>query len=175
MINKIDAVILYFFNTTCHSALCDRVMPLVTQLGDGFFLFIAALILLVPRDKRARAAGILLMAGMTFSYHIVSVIKDLTARPRPFHALDNVNTLFTSSGYSFPSNHAAMAFMAAAVLSAYFGKRVLFFSLALIAALSRVYLGAHYFTDVLAGALLGFLTGYILTRIMDSSGTNSRA
>jgi undecaprenyl-diphosphatase len=68
-----------------------------------------------------------------------------------------------SSTYSFPSGHAATSFACATVLSAFVPRlRVPFFVLATLIALSRVYNGLHYPTDVLAGALLGVLTALLL-------------
>jgi undecaprenyl-diphosphatase len=68
-----------------------------------------------------------------------------------------------SSAYSFPSGHSATSFACATVLSSFAPRlRVPFFLLATLIALSRVYNGLHYPTDVLAGALLGVLTALLL-------------
>jgi len=68
-----------------------------------------------------------------------------------------------ASGYSFPSGHAATSFACATVLALFAPRRrVLFFLLATLIALSRLYNGVHYPTDVAAGALLGVLTALLL-------------
>jgi undecaprenyl-diphosphatase len=70
----------------------------------------------------------------------------------------------TAHGASFPSNHAANCFAAAAVLSWYFRRwRALFYTLAGAIAISRVALGVHYPSDVLAGAILGYFVGWLVT------------
>ena len=107
------------------------------------------------------------MAGGTIAYYIGSHgIKLLVARPRPFITLPDVQLLMTETSFSFPSNHATMAFMAAFLLSKEFRKYdLLFYSLAVIVAVSRVYIGVHYPLDVFAGSILGTLIGYFLYKV----------
>jgi undecaprenyl-diphosphatase len=83
---------------------------------------------------------------------LATLIKDATRRHRPFvHQLGP-----TTSTYSFPSGHSATAFACATVLAAFAPRlRVPLFALAILIALSRLYNGDHYPTDVVAGALLG--------------------
>ena len=81
------------------------------------------------------------------------------ARHRPFETQLGP----PSSTHSFPSGHAATSFACATVLSFYVPRyRVACFGLAALVALSRVYNGMHYPTDVLAGALLGVLIALLL-------------
>jgi undecaprenyl-diphosphatase len=85
--------------------------------------------------------------------------KALIPRHRPFeHQLGP-----PSSTHSFPSGHATTSFACATVLAHYVPRlRVLFFFLAALIALSRVYNGMHYPTDVIAGAVLGVLIALLL-------------
>jgi undecaprenyl-diphosphatase len=88
------------------------------------------------------------------------LLKDATHRPRPFVAHPQIHPLYAVHSSSFPAGHAATAFAGATVL-AYVARRaapVLFLTAALIG-FSRVYVGDHYPTDVLAGAALGLLVG----------------
>ncbi|MFH1664608.1 MAG: phosphatase PAP2 family protein [Candidatus Omnitrophota bacterium] len=160
----LDTNIFYFFNKTCHRAVLDSVMPIVTEFGDGAVLFIMALALLLFKQKKVKGTGILLMAGLTFSYNIGQLLKGAVMRPRPFHALADVYVPFQEPGFSFPSNHASMVFMTAFLLAGCFGKKYLFYTAAVIVAVSRLYLGVHYPSDVAVGACLGILLGYILTK-----------
>ncbi|NTU41818.1 MAG: phosphatase PAP2 family protein, partial [Nitrospirales bacterium] len=89
-------------------------------------------------------------------------IKGLAQRVRPCNALEGVRTLAgCSKSYSMPSNHAANSFAYATALFFFFrasvplGWRIYPLVLAAFVGLSRVYVGVHYPTDVLAGALLG--------------------
>ncbi len=164
---NIDTKIFYFFNHTCHNALLDKVMPIVTELGGGMAIFIIAVFLLFSKDKQRRLTAILLMAGATFAHYIGSQgLKFLVARPRPFVTLPDVNLLMTEQSFSFPSTHATMAFLAAYLLSREFKKyNLIFYSLAVLVVISRVYIGVHYPLDVFAGSILGTLIGYLLYKI----------
>jgi len=164
---NIDSRIFFFVNSICSCPFIDRVMPVITFLGSGEFIFAVAVILIILAGKKARRpAGILLLAGLTVDYYAVYFLKDWVARPRPFMTLANVHLVGAiDKSYSFPSGHATVAFMAAVILSKYFKRPVIFFGLAALVAVSRVYIGVHYPTDVLSGAALGSLIGYALVKV----------
>ena len=100
---------------------------------------------------------------------VADVIADLLAelgkivfdRHRPFETQLGPRT----STHSFPSGHSATAFACATVLASLAPRwRVPFFILAALIALSRLYNGVHYPTDVLAGGALGVLVGVAVLR-----------
>ena len=85
------------------------------------------------------------------------VVKPIIERPRPYEAIAGFEPLVEKlASYSFPSGHASSSFAAATALTLLFGKRgaIAFVPAALIA-VSRPYLGMHYMSDVVCGALLG--------------------
>lgn len=68
--------------------------------------------------------------------------------------------------FAFPSGHSTLAFAAATVLSSYEPKyKIAYYVVAGLIAFSRVYLGFHYVGDVVAGGLIGWLTGVVMLRI----------
>jgi membrane-associated phospholipid phosphatase len=84
-------------------------------------------------------------------------IKAATARPRPFETIPQADPLIGATvGLSLPSGHASTSFAGAVVLT-YLMRRAApyVFLLATAIAFSRVYVGVHYLSDVLAGAALG--------------------
>ncbi len=162
MLADIETSIFYFFNRACHNPLLDFLMPVLTEMGSGEFLFVLALCMLLSRRSRVKVSSVILMAGVTFSYNTVKVLKHLIARPRPHAVLTDVTMLLKTGDFAFPSGHTTMAFMAAFVLTKCFGRWYIFYTIATVVAISRIYCGAHFPLDVASGACLGMFIGYIL-------------
>jgi len=81
------------------------------------------------------------------------LLKNIFQRIRP----DQLFTTNCPTDFSFPSTHAVTAFAIATIISYFDKKRTWFYFLvAYLIALSRLYLGCHYFFDVLAGAVFGY-------------------
>lgn len=92
---------------------------------------------------------------------LVAVIKELVDRARPALADPAINPLIaTPDSPSFPSGHTATAFAAAAVVASFHPRlRWPVYGLAALVGASRIYLGVHFWLDVLAGAALGIAVG----------------
>jgi undecaprenyl-diphosphatase len=90
---------------------------------------------------------------------LADLLKALVHRHRPYeHQIGP-----SERTHSFPSGHASTAFAGATMLGFYLPRwRVPLYGLAVLIALSRLYNGVHYPTDVLAGALLGTATALLL-------------
>jgi membrane-associated phospholipid phosphatase len=92
-------------------------------------------------------------------------LKNLIMRERPFQVYPDIEKLSEAGSYSFPSGHTLEAFAIAVALSMFFPRKRIVLPLiiwASIVAYSRVVLGVHYPTDVLAGIIIGSLIGWLL-------------
>lgn len=126
------------------------------------WVVLAIVVGLVQRSGTVRTVGLAVLTALTtFAADAVSFgVKDLTHRTRPFVAHPQIHPLYVVHSSSFPAGHAATAFGGATLL-AYVAPRTapLFMLLAVAIGFSRVYVGVHYPTDVLAGAFLGVCVG----------------
>jgi membrane-associated phospholipid phosphatase len=112
---------------------------------------------------RGRARAALLVAGTTaVTLAIGSAIKVAVGRPRPYQALADFVALTVAHDASFPSNHTNASFAAAIVLSAVKPRLwPVFFSFATAIALTRLYVGVHFLSDVCGGIALALLTSTV--------------
>ncbi len=102
------------------------------------------------------------LPSIAISWFIVEILKLIFKVPRPCFGLD-----FCPISYSFPSGHAAVIFAVMTVAITYSKSRkldVLFFTLALLVSLSRVFLGVHTIQDITVGGLIGFIVGFLVYR-----------
>jgi undecaprenyl-diphosphatase len=106
-------------------------------------------------------AKIFFSAG--FAYTIAYVLKIVIHTDRPFIALSNINSLFTETGYAFPSGHSAT--IAALSMSVYFKNKKLGYICmvaALLIGLARVASGVHFPVDIIGGYAIGFLVAFFV-------------
>jgi membrane-associated phospholipid phosphatase len=139
--------------TRGHTPGSERAVALFSRLGEQALIWFAicAAGAAIDRDRRPVYAHAAKTIAST--YVLNQALKILVRRPRP--KLEGLPPLAgTLSGLSYPSAHAATSFAAARVLSPPLPRSVVR-GLATGLALSRPYLGLHYPSDIVAGALLG--------------------
>jgi len=161
----IDVSLLYFFNKTLSNPAFDKFFVLITDVKSWLLVYIIFWSLMFFKgDKKNKVAAVMILLLIVFSDQISSqIIKNLFARIRPCHIYQDLNLLLScKNSFSFPSSHAVNNFAAATYLSFFFKKyKKIFFITAVLIAISRVYLGLHYPSDIIAGALIGALLGYL--------------
>jgi len=118
------------------------------------------------KELRLTATGFAGLLSLAAAGLLVQIIKHLVGRPRPGQnmlAWDLQGLSFDSDLHSFPSGHATTTFALAAVLAARFPRwSWAFYLAALFISLGRVVGGSHFVSDVLVGAMLGLVVGWLL-------------
>lgn len=150
-----------------HTAWLDPIVSAYTRLGDAGIFFIA-LSLVMLLYKPTRRAGALALGAMLLGLLVTNVtIKPLISRPRPWLDWPIVPLVTERDPNSFPSGHTCAAFAAglswARALPWRWG-RLAAVVLAVLMGLSRLYVGVHYPSDVLAGALIGSLCAWVVRK-----------
>jgi 4-amino-4-deoxy-L-arabinose transferase-like glycosyltransferase len=163
-LESLDLAGFRFLNQDISHPALDWLMPFLSS-NPFFAPALAALAagLLWKGGVRGRVcvAMLLLLVGVV-NNGAVEGLKHLCARPRPFLELDYVRELVGRGGsFSLPSSHTANWFAGAAVAFVYYRHSLrIMLPLAALVGLSRIYVGVHYPSDVLAGALLGSILGW---------------
>ena len=156
---------------TITNPILDVIMKYVTLFGDkGIFWFsLALLLLIIPKTRRA---GLCLLFSLLIEALICDVtLKKLVARVRPYEVNTQIQLIVKRlSDYSFPSGHTGLCFAGAvSFLLSEKNKKpgVLALILAVLVAFSRLYLYVHYPTDVLAGIVVGVVSGIAGAKLGD--------
>ena len=163
-LSMLDERILRFLRTHGHSARAERAAARFSRLGERGGIWIAlglAGAVLDAGERRARWRRA--AAAVAATYATNTALKLVVRRPRP--QLPGLPALTgTPTQLSFPSAHAATSFAGARLYSRLGLPAAPLYALAGMLALSRLYLGVHYPSDVLAGAALGTGVAAIATR-----------
>lgn len=180
-IQKMDEIISEWMLSLHGSDFINYVLKFFTTLGEGGLLWILSLltilIVVVIKTKKGPivllSGAVFLLLGWIFNDFFLKLVVQ---RTRPFNNIEVFGDAFKNfmdsinydypSNYSFPSGHSFSSFNAATTITLY-KKKLGFvaYPVAFIIAFSRIFFGAHYFTDVLVGSLLGLgfgLCGYFV-------------
>lgn len=158
-IRKSDLQVLRLVNSHLHCLTLDIIMNIITQLVSVLAVFLPLCFILNKKSDLA-PIGLQLAIVLSFSQLLVLIFKHLVNRPRPFKVFDDIIVKYRPTcRYSFPSGHTCAAFCLAFVLASVFPHlSPLFFTMAFLVGLSRIYLGAHYPTDVICGWAVAYFT-----------------
>ena len=136
-------------------------MIAATRLGDGWLWYAVGILLLVyggpQRFAAIGAAGSAAVVGIG----VFKALKRLSQRPRPCQIEPHCwSKVLPPDKFSFPSGHTMTAFSIALVISYFYpGLEGMLFPVAFSIAVSRIVLGMHFLSDVLAGIVLGIALG----------------
>ena len=148
---NIDERVYDLVHDTYRSSALDRIMKSCTRIGDRHVILGADLILATYGREYERDTAKLICTSLIGSQLVASGLKLIVNRRRPEGDHSRSNS-------SFPSGHATGAFAVATILAhRYEGHKILFYIVASSIAISRVYLGRHFPSDVVVGAFLGYM------------------
>ncbi|MGZ5308842.1 MAG: phosphatase PAP2 family protein [Solirubrobacterales bacterium] len=161
MLARLDNRLLYALRTRLHGPFLERIARALAFCGEygAVWLLIGGGMALLADENRSEwlVAGLLgpLAIGVNFA------VKLLVRRPRP--VLEGLPPLGGApSSLSFPSAHATSSFACATAMTRIAPEAAVLYVLAALIAAGRPYLGMHYPSDVLAGALLGTALGLVV-------------
>lgn len=158
--HEVDALIIIQSLTSSPGILRGAVI--LSHIGEHALSWIALGLVGAVRDPEHRRPWLQATATVVGAHALSIVIKRLARRHRPSDPRVQVH-VSTPSDWSFPSSHAASTTAAAVAYSRLLGRRYPLFSIPVMMT-SRVILGVHYPSDVLAGALIGAVMGHRITR-----------
>jgi len=169
---RLDTRIFMLFNMRGYPKWLDRFMWLATQLGNMLAAFIIAFLLFLLNYRRL---AIVIIFGTLTLWLLVEIIKALSNRDRPFLTLEKTRIIgWREKGDSFPSGHTTQIFFLMTLFIYHFqlgmGAAIALYAIAALVGFTRIYIGAHYPRDVIAGIVLGSVWG-ILATLLDSPGS----
>ncbi len=168
---ELDGQALLWIKDTFAHPVLDTIMIFVSRMGDKGFCWIALgllFLLLGCKEKIWYQQGVLVLSALLADVLLCNVLlKPLVNRTRPYEVLGYDLIVPPMQDASFPSGHTAASFAAAAALYAIhpnWGRAAYVF--AALMGFSRLYLGVHFPTDVLAGAVVGILAAKIAMHLL---------
>jgi len=149
----------------------DKVFLVVTYLSSEVVIFAVVTALFLWKDKKRRWI-LPLWLTLGISAVVGFLLKITIQRQRPFQ-LGIVSLLpalqkasYDIWNFSFPSNHSMLAFCVVPILSEQYPKlKKVWIGIAVLIAFSRIYLGLHFFSDVIAGGAIGYLIGMMIVKL----------
>ncbi|GBE58503.1 putative undecaprenyl-diphosphatase YbjG [bacterium BMS3Abin01] len=159
---SLDYTMFVALRTRGHPRWLEKIVIIFSQSGSwGLFWLGLALVLWLAGVSFGRGVFFFLIPVIYTTLIVNYIIKSIGKRERPVSDDPRLQPLVgVPSSKSFPSSHAAMSFAAAVAMTFYYAPLwAMFFGLAFLMSWSRVYVGVHYPSDVIAGTFVGLLMG----------------
>lgn len=164
---RADLAVSVLVNRACHRTYIRRFFAAVSRLGDGVLWYVIMALLPLLYGVAGLATTVHMLLSGVVALAIYKLIKQHTERARPFAVTSKIlRGTAPLDEYSFPSGHTlhAVVFTLTAC-SAHPELALALVPFALCVAASRIVLGLHFLTDVIAGAAIGVAIVYLLAPI----------
>ncbi|OGK62671.1 hypothetical protein A2334_00465 [Candidatus Roizmanbacteria bacterium RIFOXYB2_FULL_38_10] len=162
-ISQFDTLITnQLFSLIPHSSFFDLFFQTFSYIGGSMIVWVVLMFFLIIFEEIKKHVFILYFSlgnGLTWILTEI-ILKNIFMRQRP------MITDICPTDFSLPSTHASTAFASAVILSSFDKKRrYLYYLVASLISYSRIYLGCHYFLDIVVGGLVGAVIAQIVLHI----------
>lgn len=177
----IDLAVTFWINGFAGRTFAVDLIGIIAATALLFMIGVVVIFVIAQRAAAARAMFVAELVGtLVIAYAISQFVGMVAFRERPFVRHSEIRQLITKDARdkSFPSDHATLAFAlaipAAAVVRRRWGSALLL-TAALVVGLGPVFVGVHYVSDVIAGAVLAFLVWFGVRRTLNAKIARFRA
>ncbi|MGM7702465.1 phosphatase PAP2 family protein [Pseudalkalibacillus sp. Hm43] len=163
-----ECTVFQWVNNKCQHSFHSKYFVTVTHLGGATGAITSCLFLILLATGSLQMAAIQSLLALAISHMPVQISKKLYPRKRPYQVLpDTVTISKLLKDHSFPSGHTTAIFSVITPLIIWTPMvALLLVPLGISVAISRMYLGLHYPSDVLAGMLLGVGSGILMSSVL---------
>jgi len=163
-------IFFFFYNLAHQSVFFDKLVVFFADTFPYIVILIALLFLIFYKEqfghRMSKREIALVFFSSILAWVLAYVLKFLFHTVRPFDVFPNVVSLFSETGYAFPSGHATF-FMALALALFFNHKKVgyIFIFFAFLIGIARIIAGVHFPIDILGGFILGFAIAFFLKNV----------
>lgn len=172
-----QSIFFFFYNFAHQSKLLDQIIIFFADVFPYFVISFSFLFLIFHHEvllsknpikefiKKWKEIILVFFSG-ALAWFFAYVLKYIFHTARPFDIFSKVISLFSETGYAFPSGHATF-FMALAIAIFFNHKKVgyIFIFFALLIGIARIMAGVHFPIDILGGYILGFVIAFFLKNV----------
>ena len=161
-INSVDSAVLLFFQNCLRSGALDVVARALTKAGNVGAIWILTGMLCFA-SRKYRKIGFNIVISVALALAVNAILKGVLSRPLPFEVIEGLSPAVEEPAAWLPPAHALSSFAAALVYAVSIRKTAVpAYIVAVLISASRLYMGACYFSDVVAGAAAGTVIALIV-------------